>query len=164
MRSRLVPAFTATTLSAVLGACQFGSAPVTGTVDDRAVDEAQVRTTAARWEKAIAVHDIEGILSFYTDDGWQLPENGAIARDVDQRRAFWKTIEALPVATDTVDVVDRIEVAESGDLAVQYGEFRQVITDRTGASTSVPQKFVNVWRKDMDGDWKVAASMATVEN
>ena len=164
MHSRLIPAFAASLAMSFIAACQFGSAPVTGTVDDRAVEEANVRTAAARWEKAIAVHDIDGILSFYTDDGWQLPANGAIARDVEQRRAFWKTIEALPVATDTVDVVDRIEVAESGDLAAQYGEFRQIITDRTGASTSVPQKFVNVWRKDADGNWKVAASMATVEN
>jgi ketosteroid isomerase-like protein len=28
----------------------------------------------------------------------------------------------------------------------------------------VPQKFMNTWRKQQDGSWKVSASMSTVKN
>ena len=148
----------------LLIACSQGNMPSMSGSDTRVEDAAQVRSAAARWESAIGTRNIEGILSIYTDDAWQLAEIGPIARTPDERRAFWKSVESQPVANDTVNVSDRITVARSGDLAVQYGEFRQIISDRTGASTSVPQKFMNTWRKQADGSWKVSASMSTVKN
>lgn len=147
----------------LLGGCTQVPAP-TITDDTREADEAAVRATASRWEQAIASRDLDRIAAFYTDDAWQLPEQGSIASDDASRRAFWQQIGKLPVATDTVDVSGRIEVAQSGEMAVQYGDFRQIITDREGNMVSVPQKFMTTWRKQQDGTWKVSASMATVEN
>ena len=147
----------------LLGACAQGNLPATSGSDTRIEDTAQVRAAAAKWESAIGTRNIDGILSFYTDDAWQLAEDGPIARTPDERRAFWKAVESQPVANDTVNVSDRITVAGSGDLAVQYGEFRQIISDKTGASRSMPQKFMNTWRKQQDGSWKVSASMSTVK-
>ena len=147
-----------------LAACTQSTPSKPPPVDTLAADEASVRGASERFRSAIGIRDVDRILSFYMADGWQLAESGAIARTADERRAFWKAIEALPIASDIVDVADRIEVARSGDLAVQYGEFRQVITDGKGNFSSVPQKFVNTWRKQPDGSWKVSASMATVRN
>ena len=151
-------------IALLLSACMQGNSPSASGSDSRSEDAAQVRAAAAKWESAIGTRNIDGILSFYSDDAWQLAETGPIARTQDERRAFWKAVESQPVANDTVNVSDRITVAQSGDLAVQYGEFRQIISDKTGASTSVPQKFMNTWRKQADGSWKVAASMSTVKN
>jgi ketosteroid isomerase-like protein len=145
-----------------LGACSQPAATVQQAVESPAAEEAKVRATAEKFKTAIGTHDVEAIVSFYTADGWQLPEVGNIARTADELRAFWRAVEALPIANDIVDVADRVEVARSGDLATQYGEFRQVVTDSAGNFTSVPQKFVNIWRKQPDGSWKVSASMATV--
>lgn len=133
-------------------------------VDQRAVEEPRIRDAARRWQEAIGNRDIEKILGFYTDDAWQLPANGPIARTGAERREFWAEISKLPIVTDTVGLNDRIEISRAGNLAAQYGEFRQIIVKKLGDTTSVPQKFINVWRRQDDGQWKVVASMATVQN
>lgn len=163
MHNRIVTAIGAG-MALVLGACTQGDAPTSSDSDTRIEDAGQVRAAAAKWEGAIGARNIDGILSFYTDDAWQLAEDGQIARTPDERRTFWKAVESQPVASDTVSVSDRVTVARSGELAVQYGEFRQIISNKTGVSTSVPQKFMSTWRKQADGSWKVAASMSTVKN
>jgi uncharacterized protein (TIGR02246 family) len=147
-----------------LGACRPPAATVQQAVDTRAGDEASVRTTAEAFKAAIGTHDADKILSFYAPDGWQLAESSNIARTAEEIRAFWKAVENLPIANDIVDVADRVEVARSGDLAVQYGEFRQVMTDSKGGFSSVSQKFITTWRKQPNGSWKVSASMSTVKN
>jgi ketosteroid isomerase-like protein len=146
----------------IQAACTQGTAPAPQTTDNHAADEANVRVAVNTLKDAIRKRDVDAILSLYADDGWQLTESGAIARTAVERRAFWQAIVALPIANDIVDVAERIEVGRSGDVAVQYGEFRQIITDAAGNLESVPQKFMNSWRKQADGSWKVSASMATV--
>lgn len=164
MHTTTIPVLGASVALLALTACAPGTAPLGSDSDTRSGDAAQVRAAAARWENAIGARNLDAILAFYTDDAWQMAEVGPIARTPEERRAFWKAVESLPVANDTVNVSDRISVARSGDLAVQYGEFRQIISDRTGASTSLPQKFINTWRKQADGSWKVSASMSSVKN
>ena len=149
----------------LLAACTQSAAPAAPkTTDSRASGEEAVRAAVERFKIAIGKRDVDRILSFYTTDGWQLALNGPIARTDEERRAFWKGMDALPISQDAVDVSDRIELAESGDLAVQYGEFRQFWSDGKGNFKSVPQKFMTTWRKQADGSWKVSASMATVAN
>ena len=164
MLTTTMPIIGAVSVLLALVACSQGGAPSGAEGDSRSGDAAQVRAAAARWESAIGARNLEGILSVYTDDAWQLAEDGPIARTPEERRAFWNSVASLPVANDTVNVSDRITVARSGDLAVQYGEFRQIISDKTGASTSLPQKFINTWRKQPDGSWRVSASMSSVKN
>jgi ketosteroid isomerase-like protein len=164
MFRRMIPVIATSIGLLIVAACTQGTAPVAPTADTHAADSAGVRAAAEKWQAAIGARSIDAILSYYTEDGWQLAQNGPIARNADERRAFWQAISALPVASDIVNVADRVEVAHSGELAVQYGEFRQIISDKTGASTSVPQKFITTWRKQQDGSWKVTASMASVKN
>ena len=148
----------------LLAACAQPAAPAPQSKDTRAATEETVRATVERFKIAIGKRDVDRILSFYTADGWQLALNGPIARTDDERRTFWKGMDALPISQDAVDVSDRIELADSGDLAVQYGEFRQFWSDGKGNFKSVPQKFMTTWRRQADGTWKVSASMATVSN
>ena len=155
--------FTVACLLALM-ACTAPSAPTPKPEDTSAAVEASVRIAVERFKSAISRRDVESILTFYAADGWQLPQNGPIARTDQERRALWTTLAALPIAQDAVDVADRIDVAASGDLAVQYGEFRQVTVDGKGNFKSIPQKFITSWLKQPDGDWKISASMATVEN
>ena len=165
MLTTTMPLFGAGSVLLALIACTQGGVATSGAEgDSRSGDAAQVRAAAAKWESAIGARNLEAILSVYTDDAWQLAEDGPIARTPEERRAFWTAVETLPVANDTVNVSDRITVARSGELAVQYGEFRQIISDKTGASTSLPQKFINTWRKQPDGSWRVSASMSSVKN
>jgi ketosteroid isomerase-like protein len=151
-----------TTCLLMLAACAQRVAPLPPTTDTRAADEASVRKAVEDFKTTIGRRDVDKILAFYTTDGWQMTQSGLIARTEAERRAFWQAIEARPVPYDIVDVADRIEVAKSGDLAVQSGEYRQLFVRKPGDVRSVPQRFMTSWRKQPDGSWKVSASMATL--
>lgn len=53
---------------------------------------------------------------------------------------------------------DRVDIAESGDLAVEYGHFS---SENSGASGNETDKgnYITVFRKE-DGKWKIVADMA----
>ena len=155
----------AITMLLALAACAQSTAPPAPVAKDlRTPAEADVRAAVESFKKAITARDVDRILAFYASDGWQLPQNGPIAQTESDRRALWTVLTHLPIAQDAVDVSDRIDVADSGDLAVQYGEFRQETVDAKGSFKSVPQKFITAWRRQADGTWKISASMASVLN
>jgi uncharacterized protein (TIGR02246 family) len=131
-------------------------------VDTSAQDEAQVRAAAEEWRKAIGARNLDVILGYYAPDAWTVTLDGTVVMTEAGRREFWQSIASMPMVTDTVDVADKIELSMSGELAVQYGQFRQVYADRKGATTSVPQSFMTTWRRMADGSWKVTANMSTV--
>jgi ketosteroid isomerase-like protein len=152
----------AATFLLALVACTQHVAPPAQTTDSRATAEASVRSAVEDFKQTISHRDVDKILAFYTTDGWQMTQSGAIARTEAERRAFWQALEAMPAPFDIVDVTDRIEVARSGDLAVQSGEYRQLFVKKPGDVKSVPQRFITSWRRQADGSWKVSSSMATL--
>ena len=48
----------------------------------------------------------------------------------------------------------KIEVARSGDIGYAIGTFEGVVDD-----APVKGKYVEIWKKQADGSWKVAADM-----
>lgn len=121
--------------------------------------EAAIRETAQRYGKAIVVRDTDGILGFYTADTWLFPPDANVANTADQRRAYWSSQTLQSGVSDTVGVTGHVEVAQSGELAVEYGRFFQVTTDSKGTSKSVPHKYMTTWARQSDGGWKVIADM-----
>jgi len=162
MNARRVLTVTAVIALASLAACAASAPPQPVTDDSRIAGKAQVRVAAEGWRKAIGGRDIERILGYYLPDAWLVGMDGSIVKTADGRRDFWQAIASMPIVTDTVDVADQIDVARSGDLAVQYGQFRQIYADGKGNTTSVPQSFMTTWHRQPDGSWKVAANMSTV--
>jgi ketosteroid isomerase-like protein len=153
----------AVTCLLTLVACTQANAPTAQLKDVRPAREVDVRAAVEDFKSAISRRDVDKILTFYAADGWQIPPSGEIARTDAERRALWTAITSLPIAQDAIDVADRIDMAESGDLAVQYGEFRQVMFDGKGNYKSLQQKFVTSWRRQSNGIWKITVSMATVD-
>lgn len=164
MRIRGSRLFAATAIILLASSCQPSGQSLTTAGHSRAADAAKIRATAEKWKSAIGRRDIDTVANFYTDDAWVLPEVGEVSRTAQARREYWQAIALLPIVADTVDVADNVEVARSGDLAIQYGEFRQLYADNAGNTSSLPQKFITVWRKQPDSSWKVSANMSTVRN
>ncbi|PYQ21943.1 MAG: hypothetical protein DMF81_13800, partial [Acidobacteria bacterium] len=48
------------------------------------------------------------------------------------------------------------DVASSGDLAYTRGEFESKGTDREGKPSTRTGRYLTVWRKQVDGSWRVA--------
>lgn len=50
-------------------------------------------------------------------------------------------------------------VAESGDLGYTWGRYEMRIADANGDTVSHHGKYLNVWRRQQDGSWKVLVDM-----
>jgi uncharacterized protein (TIGR02246 family) len=125
-------------------------------VQNIAAAKAAINTATDDWGKAIAAKDLDKCLSFYADDAVLFAPNAFAAVGKDAIRAAWKQMLAAPSVQITFPSTT-IDVARSGDLAVQRGPFQAVNTDAKGKSTTENGRFVIVWQKQADGTWKVLA-------
>jgi ketosteroid isomerase-like protein len=125
--------------------------------DTRAADEKTIRDLDAQWAKTAATKDVDGTVSYYADDASLLAPNVAIASDKASIRASWAGLLG-PDASLTWQA-DKVEVARSSDLAYIVGAYQLTMKDSQGKPALDRGKFVEVWKKQADGKWKVAADI-----
>jgi ketosteroid isomerase-like protein len=125
------------------------------TPDNRAADESTIRNLDAQWSKTAGAHDLDGIVSYYSDDAVLLPPNAPAATDKQSIRAAWADIAAPGVSLSWQ--ASKVEVAKSGDLAYSTGTYTLAMTDPQGKPIADKGKFMEVWKKQSDGKWKAVA-------
>ena len=86
-----------------------------------------------------------------------LAPNAPIANTKEAIRASWAPLVAPNAATSWQST--KVEVSRSGDLAYSMGTYNLLINGPKGATTSDLGKFVEVWKKQPDGKWKVAVDI-----
>jgi len=116
-------------------------------------DEKAVRDADEQWSRAAAAKDLDKTVSFYTDDAVVLPPNQAAVSTKDGIRNFWKGF--LDSLTDISWKTSRVEMAKSGDMGYLIGTYTMTMKD----GTKDTGKYCEVWKKQADGKWKVAADM-----
>ena len=124
-------------------------------LDNRAADEATIRGLDAQWSKAAGAHDLNGTISYYSDDAVLLPPNAPVANGKDAIRAVWAELAAPGVSIAWQ--ASKVEVAKSGDLAYSTGSYTLTVGDPHGKLLSDRGKFLEVWKKQSDGQWKTVA-------
>ncbi len=142
----------ASLLAAALTACQPnpGPPPANSSVE---ADSAAIRSASEAWFKAIAAKDLEKTLSFYAADAPYLSAGRPAASTPNERRRLWMEDYGTPgFASD--EATTRIEVARSGDLAYQQGTYVVTLPNERGQAAQSAGKFVVVWKKQSDGQWK----------
>src|SRR5260370_529875 len=120
--------------------------------DTRAADERAIRDLDAQWSKTAAANDLEGTLSYYSDDALLLPPDAPMATDKQAIRASWASI--LGPDTSVSWRVNKVEVSRSGDLAYLVGAYTVSLKDPQGKPLTEHGKLVEVWKKQADGNWK----------
>ncbi len=126
--------------------------------DTRPADEAAIRAAAIDWAKAGEAKDLEKFLSFYADDSTVYPPGAPPATGTDARRKYWTDSFALPELQVTITTV-KIEAAKSGDLAYETGTFTEGFKDPKGKPVNITGKYVVVWKKQANGQWKAFADI-----
>lgn len=126
-------------------------------VDTRAADESAIRNLDAQWAKTAAANDLEGTVSYYSDDASMLPPNAPIATGKQAIRAVWALLLGPEVAVSWQ--VSKVEVARSGDLAYLMGVYQVTVKDSQGKPVTDHGKLVEVWKKQADGKWKTVADI-----
>ena len=91
---------------------------------------------------------------YLADNAMQLPEGGL---PIYGRNAIYETMKG-----DHYDLLwtpVKADVARSGDLGWTWGKFVVVIRNNDGTETKQYGKYLNIWRKQPDGKWKVVVDM-----
>ena len=125
--------------------------------DTRAADESTIRNLDAQWSKAAAAKDVDGSVSYYSDDASLLAPNAPIASDRQGIRTAWASL--LGPDTSLTWQASKVEVSRSGDLSYVQGVYQLTSKDSRGKPTADNGKFVEVWKKQADGKWKTVADI-----
>jgi uncharacterized protein (TIGR02246 family) len=132
-----------------------------GPPDTRAADEATIRAADADFVKAAAAKDLEKAMSYYADDAVFLSSGAPAAVGKDNIR---KNIQGLLAAPVQISItVASVDVARSGDLAMDRGTVDATMTDKKGKSSTSTSQYVLVWKKMADGSWKIEADTSANE-
>jgi ketosteroid isomerase-like protein len=125
--------------------------------DTRAADEDTIRNLDMQWSKTAASKDVDGSVAFYAADASVLPPNGPIVADKKGIRDMWAGL--LGSITSLSWQPTKVEVARSSDIAYTMGTYQLAANDAQGKPTTDKGKYVEVWKKQADGGWKVVADI-----
>jgi ketosteroid isomerase-like protein len=121
--------------------------------DTHAADEQVLRDLNVQWAKTAEAKDLNGVVAFYTEDAFMLPPNRKAAEDKQAIRDFWSSL--LGAEDSIFWEASKVDIARSGDLAYVAGFYRLTLNDPQGNPVADDGKFLQVWKKEPDGKWKV---------
>jgi uncharacterized protein (TIGR02246 family) len=113
----------------------------------------QIHQAGTQMWAAFAGHDADGILSHYADDAVLMRSGEEMLRG---KPAIAARITEEFKEFTVKDVDGRIaEVIASGNLGVETGTYDMNIVLLNGTPVSERGKYLHVWRREPDGQWKV---------
>jgi ketosteroid isomerase-like protein len=113
------------------------------------VDTAAIRSTIGPWTKSAVDRDWDAFLALCTNDVVFMQPDGATIESTAARS--W--LESYPIIKRFEFDFDQIE--GQGDLAYGRGGFRMTV-EVDGSPAEVDGKFVDIFRRDAQGEWKYA--------
>jgi ketosteroid isomerase-like protein len=110
----------------------------------------------ADFEKTTAEHGFEGFISYFADDSADLPNGGLIVSGKENIR---RTEGPWPPDLSLTWTPVHADMAASGDLGYTFGTFVLKAKDKDGNPIMRYGKYATVWKRQKDGNWKVAMDM-----
>jgi ketosteroid isomerase-like protein len=110
------------------------------------------------WAKTAAGKDVEQTLAFYSDDAVVFPPNSTSAATKEAIRNAWKEMFANPGFVITWQPT-KVRVGKSGQMGWVSGTYESAMNDPSGKPINDRGKYLEVWEKQIDGNWKCAADM-----
>jgi uncharacterized protein (TIGR02246 family) len=151
----------AAAMSLTLGGCGKSGAG-NGAASPDSVKQA-IRADEAKWNKDVKAKDTEGLAGHYADDAYFIPPGAAPADGSTAIRQFYATARTDP-AIDVQITGDKVDVANSGDMAYSRGHYTEKYTDKkTGKVMSGTGNYLAVYKKQDDGSWKIVADFASAD-
>jgi uncharacterized protein (TIGR02246 family) len=154
MRARMRMASLALAASGAIGlaGCRGGTA-------DLAAEEAAIRANSRAVAEAEAKKDADAVMPYWTEDA-VVHFNGETT--LKGREAIGKMYrERLPRLETFRAETNSVEVSPGGGLAWETGTTYVTLPGGTGPPAASSSKFLIVWRKEADGQWRIAACALT---
>ena len=120
--------------------------------------EQLLRDLDAKWSKAAAAKDVEQTIAFYSDDAIVFPPNATSAATKEAIRNGWKEILASPGLVISWQPT-KVQVGKFAEMAWVSGTYELTMNDANGKPMNDRGKYLEVWQKQADGNWKCAADM-----
>ena len=117
-----------------------------------------LRDLDAQWSKAAAAKDLEQTVAFYSDDAIVLPPNATRAATKETVRNVWKDVLAAPGLVISWKP-SKVKLGHNGAMAWVSGTYELIMNDTSGKPINDRGKYLEVWEKQADGNWKCAADM-----
>jgi ketosteroid isomerase-like protein len=127
-------------------------------VSDTQPVERILRDIDVQWSTAAAAKDLEQTLAYYSDDAIVLPPNATRGTTKEAIRNIWKDLLASPGLVITWRP-ERVQLGKFGEMACVSGAYELKINDTTGKPTNDRGKYLEVWERRSDGNWKCVADM-----
>ena len=139
-----------------LAACQ-GEAPKA----DTAAIQNEIQQNEARWNQAYAERNAGALASMYADDAALANPGEELVRGKQSIREATAAFAKDPNLKVSFRA-NRIQVAQSGDLAYSRGRYLLTMTNPdTGQPESSTGHYLTVWQKQADGGWKAVEDFIT---
>lgn len=110
------------------------------------------------WSAAAGARDIERVASFYAEDAMAYPPNEPVAMGRAAAKKVWAELLADPSLAISWKATNA-EVSKSGELAFTSGTYELSVKAPDGKPVVEKGKYLCVWKKDKDGNWKAAHDM-----
>ena len=120
--------------------------------------EQLLRDLDTKWAKAAATKDVEQTIAFYSDDAVVFPPNATSAATKEAIRNGWKEMFASSGFVISWQPT-RVQVGKSGGMAWVSGTYELTMNDANGKPSNDRGKYLEVWEKQTDGNWKCTADM-----
>lgn len=137
----------------VLALFAIGACRPAGPAGDREQDEQIIRELSREWTAALRAGDVDGLVAMYTSDAVIYEPGLQPITGTDALRTHFEELSALDVTVMEGETRE-VEVAASGDLAVEVGYTHWEWNDPEGPMTH-RGPFIVVWRRE-NGTWRMA--------
>jgi uncharacterized protein (TIGR02246 family) len=149
-------AFTAAFVACLAAGCSNQPAAPAAPPDTRAADEAAIRGADANFAQWALAKDLDKCVSLYADDAVAFAPGMPAVIGKENIRKFLSGLTSAPGLQLNIHIAS-VDVARSGDIAIDRGTVDSTMTDKKGKATTQTVEYVLVWKKQADGSWKIAA-------
>lgn len=102
--------------------------------------------------------DLEKFVSFFAPDASFMAPEAPIATGTEAIRAFASKLLAIPGFSVRWEA-SKADVSGAGDMGYTVGTYELSVNDAAGNPVTTKGKYVTVWKKQADGQWKVVADI-----
>jgi uncharacterized protein (TIGR02246 family) len=125
-------------------------------------DEQRIRDLDKEILLAVAAKDPAKTAAFYAEDGTLMSANMPIVygrAKIQETWAAWMANSGFAMHMSST----RIEVAKAHDIAFDMGTYEMTFNDETGKPDTVVGKYLVIWKKQKNGDWKVEVDTGNLD-
>ena len=128
----------------------------TSPASDAAARDALGKVRAA-WQEGANRNDPAAVAAMYTDDATFVGTESPLASGRQEIQAA--LAKSFPISK--IESIDSKDLVVSGDMAYDYGTFRQTVTPPNAKAMTVNGYYLVICRRQSDGSWKISRHVST---